>query len=202
MEHLPETFLVWLTQYGSLALFVLLALGIIALPVPEETLMIVAGAFINSGELYLVPTVLAAYGGSICGITLSYLFGYLSDIYIIEKYGPRIGLTETRMNQLHQWFERFGRWPLFFGYFIPGIRHFTGLSAGISQLHYRDFALYAYTGAIVWGSTFLSIGYFFGKYWINIVEHIEGYWNEILIGVALIAFIGFLYYRFKKSRQS
>ena len=77
MDYLAtsETFTLWLGLYGNWALFILLALGIIALPVPEESLMILAGLLIYNGKLNAVPTFFASFGGSVCGITVSYLLG-------------------------------------------------------------------------------------------------------------------------------
>ncbi len=74
-----------LLNYGSIALFFLLALGIIALPIPDETLLITAGFLINQAKLPLGFTFLAAYAGAICGISLSYVIEPLWRQYIIKK---------------------------------------------------------------------------------------------------------------------
>lgn len=171
----------WLTHYGSFAIFGLLALGIIALPVPEETLLILTGILIAKDKLPWHSTFLAACAGSLCGITVSYLVGLTAGNYIFDKYGRWIGLTEVKHRRIHNWFERLGKWTLFFGYFIPGVRHFTGVTAGISYLHYKAFALFAYTGGIVWVSLFLSIGYFLGDYWTFLTEMVEESIEGIII---------------------
>src|ERR1700722_12456012 len=160
LDAIPHTFNLWLLNYGSFAIFALLAVGIIALPVPEESLMLLAGIMIAKGILHPFYTVFAAYSGCLCGITVSYFLGRSSDNYLIKRFGTTFGLTEERMAKFHAWFGRFGKWALFFGYFVPGVRHFTGFSAGLSGLPYKSFALFAYSGAITWSSTFLAIGYF------------------------------------------
>ena len=48
------------------------------------------------------------------------------------------------------------------GYFIPGVRHFTAIVAGTSKLELHSFALFAYSGATLWVSTFVFLGYHFG----------------------------------------
>lgn len=89
MDFLPgiETFSLWLMQYGSFVLFILLTVGIIALPVPEETLMVIAGILMHKGKLAIPSTVLAAFLGSLCGITVSYWLGRTAGQYLITKYG-------------------------------------------------------------------------------------------------------------------
>lgn len=159
-----ETLTYLTTQYGSGALFILLALGIIAFPIPEETLMVFAGILIASGKLHMHYTIIAALGGSLCGITVSYLVGRTAGSFVTHKYGRWMGLTEERLEKAHDWFQYYGKWSLFFGYFIPGVRHFTGLIAGTTALDVRLFMIFAYTGALLWVSTFLSVGYFFGEY--------------------------------------
>lgn len=193
MDMLPEMLNAWLLNYGSFALFALLALGIVALPVPEETLLVFTGLLIHKGTFNLVPTFFAAYFGSIVGITGSYLIGHTGGLYMIKKYGTYIGLSDEKMNKAHNWFEHYGKWVLFIGYFIPGVRHFTGIFAGVTDLEYRHFALYAYSGALFWVATFISIGYFFGNYDQALFELIEKNVETILSGavIAILLFIGF-----------
>jgi membrane protein DedA with SNARE-associated domain len=189
---------VWLLLYGSFALFILLSLGILALPVPEETLMITAGVLMHQGDLQIVETIAAAFLGSLCGITLSYILGRTAGHFLILRFGKWIGITEEHLNKAHAWFERFGKWTLFFGYFIPGVRHFTGLSAGMTILDFKGFALFAYSGALIWVATFLSIGYFFGNYWVSIIENIE-LSGDLLAFLLLAVLIYIAYFIHKRA---
>lgn len=198
MEILPDAFAVWIIQYGSFALFALLAVGIICLPIPEDTLMIFAGILMNQGYLPIGWAILAALSGSICGITTSYFIGYKAGDFLIKKYGVYVGLTQARMEQVHWWFERFGGWFLVIGYFIPGLRHFTGLFAGFSAMEFRHFAFYAYIGAVAWVSLMLSVGYFFGHCCEQVFEVVE---NNVEIIVPLVGVLIIVYLLFKFSTK-
>jgi membrane protein DedA with SNARE-associated domain len=149
-----------ITQYGSIALFFLLALGIVGLPIPDETLLVTAGAFIAHGDLHFSTTVLAAFSGSIFGVTLSYLLGRTLGYKMLHDYGGYIGVTQEKLQKSHDWFEHYGKWLVFIGYFITGFRHLTGILAGLVKLEYWVFALFAYSGALGWCLLFVSIGYF------------------------------------------
>jgi membrane protein DedA with SNARE-associated domain len=163
MECLNNELLIsWLNQYGSFALFGLLALGIVALPIPDETLIILSGALIANGHIEWLPTLIAVYAGGMCGITISYILGRSCGHYIIHKYGKWVGLTSIKFEKAQRWFVRYGKWTLFFGYFIPGVRHFTGIIAGSMNLSYKQFAVIAYLGEFVWASVFIIVGYFLG----------------------------------------
>lgn len=195
-----ETLTHLLVEYGALVLFILLVLGIIALPIPEETLLVFAGALVAKEILNMPATVLAAVAGSIFGITISFFLGRTGGSYLVHEYGRWVGLTQQRMHHAKEWFNRFGKWSLFIGYFIPGVRHFTGFSAGTSGVEYRHFALYAYSGGIVWISTFLSIGYFFGDVCFSFLETIDVK-TVVIIGLASMALLGYAFYRKRKARQ-
>jgi membrane protein DedA with SNARE-associated domain len=188
LDFLPgkEELLQLIPQIGSIALFFLLALGILALPIPDETLLIMAGILIGRGALHPIPTLIAAYAGSLVGVSGSYLIGRFISTHFLEKYGKKIGLTKKKLAKVHEWFERFGKWTLFFGYFVPGIRHLTGISSGIAKLEFHEFALFAYSGGILWVSLFLFLGYFFGDYGIYLVEQLDEYLDPTLIFVTLV----------------
>lgn len=149
-----------LLQYGDVALFFLLAFGILALPIPDETLLITAGFLMGHKELPLVSTIICAYLGAMCGITGSYLIGRTIGVLLIRKWGYWIGFTEPRYERTKQLFNRWGPWTLSVGYFIPGVRHLTGYVAGSTKLNYFKFACFSYSGAILWVSLFLTLGYF------------------------------------------
>ena len=178
-----------ISQYGHLAVFCLLVLGIVGLPVPDETLLTFSGYLVYRGQFHFLPTVLTAYAGSICGITLSYTIGRTGGLYLIHKYGPYVHLTPDRLARVHNWFERMGRWALFFGYFMPGIRHFTAIVAGSSELEPHVFALFAYSGGLLWVVAFVSLGYFLGEQWSHITDQVNGVllWLTIAVVVAGLA---------------
>jgi membrane protein DedA with SNARE-associated domain len=70
---------------------------------------------------------------------------------------------------------RFGPILLTVGYFVPGVRHFTAVVAGMSSLPRRKFAIFAYAGAGLWVGTFLMLGYVFGDGWQHSSEVVHRY---------------------------
>jgi membrane protein DedA with SNARE-associated domain len=159
----------WISQYGYAAIFVLLVLGIVGLPVPDETLLVFSGYLISKGRLQPVLAFVSAFSGSVCGISISYVLGRTLGHAAIERYGKLLHVTPPKVERVHQWFRRVGNWLLSIGYFIPGVRHFTALVAGMSGLEFRVFAPFAYAGGAVWVTLFLSLGYWFGENWQSIV---------------------------------
>lgn len=193
-EHITQLF----SHYGDLALFFFLAFGIVGLPIPDETLLTFTGLLIAEHKMPLIFSFLAAYFGSIAGITISYLLGRTAGKFLIEKYGFIFGVTHKKIQRVHNWLERIGKWTFFFGYFVPGIRHLTGFVAGSTQVHFRIFALFAYFGALLWVTIFLALGYFFGASIFNLVQRID---RTIFIAVIIILVLFGLYYLFRRRRK-
>jgi|SRR5579863_13385 len=186
-------------QYGPLGIFCLLMLGIVGLPVPDETLLTLSGYLIFKGKLHFLPTAAAAFAGSICGITISYTIGRTGGLYLIHKYGPYVHLTKERLDRAHAWFERMGRWALFFGYFMPGIRHVTAISAGASELEPHFFALSAYSGGALWVVSFVSLGYFLGDQWRRITEEVH---TVLLWATVAVAAAGLVYWWLRRTKNA
>jgi membrane protein DedA with SNARE-associated domain len=179
-----ETFTYWLSHYGYFGLFFLLMLGIIGVPIPEETLLTFSGVLVYRGHLELGPTILAAFLGSCCGITVSYGLGRVFGLVLTTRFGRVLHVNPEKVEQVHIWFERVGHWGLLWGYFLPGIRHLTAILAGATRLRYADFALFAYAGALVWSFTFVSLGALAGRQWARVSEQVH---HNLLIASGAIA---------------
>ncbi len=151
-------------------------------------MMTFAGYLVFKGKLNFGITLLTAFCGSACGITISYLIGRSLGLPLIRKYGRYVHFTDATLQRVHDWFERIGRWTLTFGYYIPGVRHFTAYVAGTAMMPYREFAVFAYTGAFLWALTFISLGYIFGEQWQWVLEQMHG--PLLYLGIGLAAAIG------------
>ncbi|MGE5646330.1 MAG: DedA family protein [Acidobacteriota bacterium] len=188
----------WIARYGYFGIFSLLVLGIVGLPIPDETLLTFAGYLIYRGQLEAIPAMAAAVLGSICGITASYTLGRATGYFLIEKYGAKLHIRMERVHQVHDWFRRIGRFTLTLGYFVPGVRHLTAYVAGASELEAPWFALFAYPGAVIWSATFLSLGYFLGEQWHRVSTDLHRYF---LIGAATAFALAALAYALWKRRR-
>jgi len=176
--------LTWVSTYGYGAIFGLLLLGIVGLPVPDEWLLVFTGYLIWKGRFHPVLGVLSGFCGAASGITLSYAIGRTLGLGFIHRYGRWFHIHDEQIERVHDWFRRIGHWALFIGYYIPGVRHFTAIVAGTSKLEFRAFAGYAWSGAFVWVCTFILIGYSLGDQWQKVFEAIER--NIHLVGIGLV----------------
>jgi membrane protein DedA with SNARE-associated domain len=184
---MEQQVLAWISQYGYVAIFSLLVLGIVGLPVPDETLLTFTGYLVFRGNLSLPVAYLAAFGGSACGITISYILGRWFGLALIHRYGRYLRIKEEHLHKAHAWFAHAGHWSLMFGYYIPGVRHFTAYAAGMSELEPPQFCLFAYSGAAIWAASFIALGYFLGERWQSVVKNIHHYFLGFTIAAVVLA---------------
>lgn len=179
----------WLIRYGYAGIFLGLVLGIVGLPIPDETLLTLSGYLAFRGDFRLLPTCAVGFFGSACGITISYLLGRVVGLRLDGRLGRILHLEAKTLERVHAWFARGGKWILLFGYFIPGVRHFTAIVAGSSKLEVPAFALFAYSGALLWSLTFISIGYRFGGEWNRVFRAISDHRLLFLMGAGAVLIV-------------
>ena len=187
----------WLSAFGAPALFVLLAIGVVGLPLPDETLLALAGVLIGRGDLHPVTAAAAAIGGAMTGITLSYGLGRFAGLPLLLRYGSRLHVDTAVIARVGAWFDRAGKWLLVGGYFIPGVRHVAAIIAGASKLSVGTFMVFAYAGAALWASCFLTLGYVVGDRWRGLVADLH---HHLLVACLMaVALTGG--YMFLKARR-
>jgi membrane protein DedA with SNARE-associated domain len=189
----------WVSTYGYGAVFTCLVLGIVGLPLPDEWLLVFTGYLIWRGRFHPVAGVLVAFCGSSCGISLSYTIGRTLGLGFVHRYGRWLRITEEHTRRVHDWFNRIGHWLLFFGYFVPGVRHVTAYAAGMSEVEPPQFALFAYTGAVLWVSAFLALGYFLGDRWEAVERQIHHHLVYLTLA-GIIALAAYLIWRRRRAR--
>jgi membrane protein DedA with SNARE-associated domain len=184
-------------RYGYFAIFGLLMLGIVGPLIPDETILVFAGILARQGKLDYLAVLATGYAGSLCGITMSYLIGRNGLAYLIERIPFMRKHSGKYLERVNRWFDRYGRWTLFFGYFVVGVRHFTAVVAGTSKMTVKHFALYAYTGGLIWVICFVSLGYFMGDQW----ERVGHTLNRGVLAITILIAAGALFGVWWKRRS-
>ena len=188
----------YIDQYGYIVLFVALLLELIAFPLPGEVLMSYTGFLVFQGHLNWTLSILIAGIGSCIGMTISYWIGYKVGEPFFEKYGSRFHMGPERFEKLSLWFSKYGNKLLLIAYFIPGIRHITGYFSGTTRLPFRMYAIFAYSGAFLWVTVFITLGKVLGPQWDAFHSSIKKY---LIIGGIAAVIIFIVIYIFKKYKE-
>lgn len=188
-----------LNQYGYIILFISLMLELIALPTPGESFMTYCGLLVYEGKLNWIISIIAATSGVIIGITVSYIIGRFCGYNFFKKYGKYIHLGPEKIDKASLWFDKYGNVLMLVGYFIPGFRHITGYFPGVTKMPYKKFALYSYTGALIWTCIFISLGTILGPEWEKYQAFIKRY-LYIGGGIAGVTIVCIYLYKINKKR--
>jgi len=195
-----DLILYYINLYGYLGLWLVLAISIMGFPMPDESLLTFVGFLSSTGDLSYFWTVVFAALGSITGITVAYLLGRFFEPYVLRYLHKHAGAL--RLEKVLRWYRLHGGKLLTVGYFIPGVRHLSGYVAGLSGFRYRTFATYAYIGAVLWTTLFITLGRILGENWEQILAGIQR--EAVVLGIVAAVIIALLYlgYRHHEHRSS
>ncbi len=151
-----------LTEHVYVILFVSLILEFAALPLPGETMMVLAGVMAYNNHGSYIGMIIASALGTVIGMQFSYEIGRRLGTKAVDKYGMYIGLTPYRMTKAAEFFNKFGNIVIVIGYFLPGVRHILGYFSGISRIDAKKFHIYSTIGGVFWVVVFITLGYVLG----------------------------------------
>ena len=171
-------------QYGYLALFLLLWLGIIGMPIPDEVVVMTGGFMAALGVLHPLPAFLITYAGVIFGLSIGYVLGKVIGIRSL-KYLERKKNMSKYNNQANQLFERYGCYSLVIGYFFPIIRHIVPYIVGMAKMPYSKYALLSYSTGFAWTLVYFTIGRYFGNN-INTISSFLTQYKFVLVAIFLL----------------
>lgn len=187
-------------QHGYLVLFLGLFLEFIALPFPGETTMAYAGYLSYMGALRFDLLLLVAFLGTTIGMSITYFIGKKAGLPFLRRFGGWF-FKESKLIKTQTFFVKYGPGLIFFGYFIPGVRHFTGYLAGIMNISFKKFAAYAFSGALFWTLLFLGIGKIFGPQW-SVAFKLAEHYAVWIAAVAFLLLCIFLIFKYRATAAS
>ena len=194
-----------INHWGYGALFLLVILGNMGLPLPEETILVLAGYMAWRGQLRL-PIVLAigmvsAAGGDNIGYWLGQRYGRKT----LERHSRWLLGHPDRLAMMQDFVARRGALAVFVARFVPGLRFMAGPLAGALGLPFRTFLIANLLGAAVYVPLVVSVGYYglgygLGEYLERLRElgaDLEG----LVLLVALLGFAAILTWRIVRASR-
>lgn len=151
---------------------------------PGDSLLFTAGIFASQGYLSIGVLIVGCIIAAILGDSIGYWSG--------KKYGRKLFDRDSgfffRKKRLHDaevFYEKHGKFTIIIARFVPIIRTFAPIVAGIGKMHYRTFISYNIFGGIVWTSSMLLLGYFLG----GLIPNPDKYILPIAFVIILVSFV-------------
>jgi membrane protein DedA with SNARE-associated domain len=184
-----------LATWGYLALFVATFISSMAIPIGAEIAIGYGGA-LASGQLtghhdhlLLGLVIVVAALGEIVGSSVGYAIGRFGGRPLVNRVGKFILLTNEDLDKAEAWFARRGEPVVFFGRFIPLLRSFISIAAGLGEMGAAKFLAFTAVACTMWCAALASIGYSLGASWHHVIKDFSyvGYAVAVLIVITVVA---------------
>jgi membrane-associated protein len=164
----------WL-ESGGLVLLGLIVFAesglLIGFFLPGDSLLFIAGFLSSSaGSNVLPPLPLVALVTTLCAIAgdqVGYWFGHRVGPALFDRPKSRV-FNPKNVEKAHAFLEKYGAKTIVLARFVPVVRTFAPIVAGVGKMNYRTFVLYNIIGGVVWGGGVTTLGYFLGE--VNFVK--------------------------------
>ena len=181
--NVPE--LIRLVGFSGLILIVFAETGLlVGFFLPGDSLLITAGLFAARGDFDFAMLLVALIPAAIVGNATGYYIGHRTGMTLYSRPDSLLFRRE-HLRMTHEYYEKHGGKTIILAQFIPILRTFAPVVAGVGEMGYRQFATYNVVGAILWVGSMITAGYMLG----NAIPNIE---QRIHYVVAVVIFISLL----------
>ena len=205
-QHLPgvlHSLEPTLNRFGYLALG-LIFLEDFGVPVPGETVLIIAAVYAGTGRFNVWLVGLIGFLAAILGDNVGFAIGHFGGRPLAERFGKYIFLTPERLDKTAKFFDRHGGKVIVIARFVEGLRQANGIIAGITGMHWTKFVPFNALGAALWVAVWVSIGYFSGSNIDSIYRTATRYEAVfgIVVGLLILAWIARRVWKYQKGRAA
>jgi membrane-associated protein len=152
---------------------------------PGDSLLFTTGLLVTTGKLstplWLVCVLVAI--AAIAGDQVGYLFGRKVGPSLFRRPDSRL-FKQENVEKAHDFFEKYGPKSLVLARFVPIVRTFTPIIAGVSRMNYRSFVIFNVIGGTLWGVGVTLLGAGLGK-----IEFVNTHIELILVAIVLVSVV-------------
>ncbi|MFJ4190920.1 DedA family protein [Kitasatospora sp. NPDC089509] len=193
-----------LDHYGYLAVALLVLLDNCGIPVPGQTILILASVYAGSGHLDFAAVLVIAVAAATLGNSLGYLIGHTGGRAFVHRWGRYVLLTPARMERADAFFARQGGKVVAVARFVDGLRQYNGIIAGTTEMPWRRFAVFNLVGAVLWTAVWGTFGYVAGANIGTVYRTALRYqlWFAVGLGVLVAALLLRQVLRYRRRRRA
>ncbi|MGR6319834.1 VTT domain-containing protein [Micromonospora soli] len=168
---------------------------------PGDSLLFTTGLLVSAGQylhqpLWLLCLLVAM--AAVAGDQVGYLFGKRVGPSLFRRPNSRL-FKQENVNRANDFFARYGARSIVLARFVPIVRTFTPIIAGVSRMRYRTFLIFNLVGGTLWGVGVTVLGYFLGQ-----IAFVKANIEYILIAIVLVSVlpIGIQLLRSRRARRT
>ena len=183
-----------LVDYGLVLLFLLVAIESAGIPLPGETALITA-AVLAHDHFGIQWVIVVAAAGAIVGDNIGYWLGRVGGRKLLDRFELTRRYAERVLPPAERFFKRHCGKTVFFGRFVAVLRVTSAWLAGISRMHWWEFAAWNAAGGIIWATGIGLLAYWAGKAAADAVQRYGLYAVIALVVLGVIALLGLRMWR-------
>ncbi len=189
--NIPEI----IQTYGYIGIFIIVFLESgIFFALPGDSLLFTAGLFASVFNLqiyFLIPIIfVATFLGGIAGYEIGINLEKLKGHPLLRKI-----LKKEHIDKTHVFFAKYGKMSVILSRFVPIVRTFVPIVAGVAQMEYKLFIKYSLISSLLWSTVVTLSGYFLGQAF----PHIKDYLSYLVVIVVLVSLLPVIYEIFRKK---
>jgi membrane protein DedA with SNARE-associated domain len=195
----------FITQYGYLAVFLLMLAESACIPIPSEVIMLFGGALaagaVPGAHPSLLGIIVAGVLGNLAGSYIAWAVGKYAGQAAVHRWGRRVGIREHDIDRATAWFERHGASAVLFGRVVPVVRTFISLPAGFAGMPAIRFGLFTTLGCIPWTAALAIAGYALGANWQSVANGFHGP-TYAIAGIIVVAAAAAIVLHLRRGRRN
>lgn len=200
MEAFVNVILSYISHWGYPAIFILMTLSSMCVPIPSEVVLLFSGYLVFQGKLDMFPVIALSAVGNLLGSYVAYYIGLKGGRPLFLRYGRYVFVKERELDWAERWFEKYGHETVFFGRMVPMIRAFISVPAGIAEMNPIKFNIYTFLGVLPWSIGLAYAGYYLGAKWQTITSYFT--LASIIVAVIFLAAVAYFVYIHLKRKNS
>ncbi|QFU99709.1 putative membrane protein [Luteimicrobium xylanilyticum] len=194
-------------RFGSFALagivfIVFIETGLVFPFLPGDSLLFTAGMLVaatdggRSLDISLPVLIAILFAAAFCGNQCGYAIGKFAGPRIFSRPDSKI-LRKDYVDKTNEYFDRYGGRTILLAQFVPIVRTFAPIAAGVGRMRYRSFWPYSLLGTFVWTTVVTTLGYYLGR-----ISFIRDNIEPIFIGIVLLSVVPIVLEARRKTRAS
>ncbi len=195
-----------MNNYGYLGVFLLILIENIFPPIPSEVILLFGGFMTTYTSLNVLGMTMSSILGSVLGALILYKIGTIFNKDTLKKLihtrlGKFLRINDKEIDSSFNYFQTKGEKAIFFCRFIPLIRSFISVPAGINKMNITKFMIYTTLGSLIWNVVLITLGHIVGNNWKSILKIFDLYSTYAVVIIFIILIILIIKFYKKKLKE-
>ena len=164
---------------------------------PGDSLLFTAGFLASQNILNITVILIGSFLCAVIGDSVGYWFGKAIGVKIFNKENSFF-FSKKHIDSTKDFYNKYGNKTVFLARFVPVVRTFAPILAGVGNMPYKNFISYNIVGGFVWSFLVILLGFFLGK----VIPNLDGYLLPIVLVIILVSFLPVIFEVIKEKKKN